>query len=106
MKGKYKGTLFVAAYLDGNEQIYPLALGVGDTKNKQSDTWFFERFKEAYGEVSDLVYISDEHKGLEKVIATVYPSVHHGHCMYHLRCNVKQNMCMWLFIRQQKLIYM
>ena len=38
LKGKYKGTLFVVAYLDGNEQIYPLALGVGDTKNEQSYT--------------------------------------------------------------------
>ena len=91
LKGKYKGTLFVAACLDGNEQIYPLAFGVGDTENEQSYTWFFERFKEAYGEVPNLVFISDRHKGLERAIATVDPNAHHGHCMYHLRCNVKQH---------------
>ena len=51
----------------------------------------FERFKEAYGEVSDLVFVSDRHKGLEKVIATMYPNVYHEHCMYHLRGNVKQH---------------
>ena len=28
---------------------------------------------------------------MEKAIATVYPNVHHGHCMYHFRCNVKQH---------------
>ena len=38
LKRKYKGTLFVAACLDGNEQIYPLAFGVGDTENEQSYT--------------------------------------------------------------------
>ena len=64
MKEKYKGTLFVAVCLDGNEQIYPLAFGVGDIENEQSYTWFFERFKESYGEVSNLVFIYDRHKGL------------------------------------------
>ena len=88
-KYKYKATLFVATCLNGNEQIFHLAFNVRDTKNEQSYTWFFKRFKEAYGEVSDLVFISNRHKGLEKAITTVYPNVHHGHCMYHLRCNVK-----------------
>ena len=73
LKRKYKGTLFVRACLDGNEQIHPLTFGVGDTENEQSYAWFFERFKEDYGEVSNLVFISDKHKGLEKEIATVYP---------------------------------
>ena len=38
LKEKYKGTLFVATCLHGNEQIYPLAFGVGDTENEQSYT--------------------------------------------------------------------
>ena len=71
----------------------------------------FERFKEAYGKVSDLDFIFDRHKGLEKTIATVYPNVHHGHCMYHLRCNVKQYFgknkhVHMTFFKKQKLIYM
>ena len=89
LKGKYRGTLFIASCFDGNEQIYPLAFGIADTENEVSYTWFFQRFKEAYGEVDDLVFITDRHKGLEKAIATVYPNAHHGNCMYHLSCNVK-----------------
>ena len=41
LKGKYKDTLFVVAYLYGNEQIHLLAFDVGDTENEQSYTWFF-----------------------------------------------------------------
>ena len=91
LKGKYKGTLYVAACFDSNEQIFPLAFGIGDTENESSYTWFFERFKEAYGEVDSLVFITDRHKGLERAIAKVYPNAYHGHCMYHLSCNVKQH---------------
>lgn len=89
LQGKYKGTLIIASCFDGNEQIYPLAFGIADTENEISYTWFFERFKEAYGEVDTLVFITDRHKGLERAIATVYPNAYHGNCMYHLSCNVK-----------------
>lgn len=33
LKGSYKGTMFVATCKDGNNQIYPLAFSVGDSKN-------------------------------------------------------------------------
>ena len=36
MKGKYKGTLFIATSLDDNNQLYPVALGVGDSENDAS----------------------------------------------------------------------
>ena len=36
LKGKFHGVLFVAAANDGNEQIYPIAFGVGNKKNDRS----------------------------------------------------------------------
>ncbi|KAK9177329.1 hypothetical protein WN944_029350 [Citrus x changshan-huyou] len=38
VNGKYKGTMFIATCKDGNNQIYPLAFGVGDSENDAS--WF------------------------------------------------------------------
>ena len=32
-KGKYKGILYVATTMDGNQQIYPIAFGLGDLEN-------------------------------------------------------------------------
>ena len=84
LKGKYKGTMFITLCFDGNQQIYPLAFGIADMENETSYTWFFQRFKEAYGEIDDLVFITDRHKELERVNATVYPNAHHGNCTFHL----------------------
>ena len=36
LKLKYLRTLFVAASKDGNNQIYPLAFGIGDSENDAS----------------------------------------------------------------------
>ena len=33
LKGKYKGVLYVVTAMDGNEQIFPIAFGVGDLEN-------------------------------------------------------------------------
>ena len=41
LKSKYLGTLFVAVSKDGNNQIYPLAFGIGDSENNAYWEWFF-----------------------------------------------------------------
>ena len=66
-----------------------MAFGIADTENETSYTWFFQRFKEAYKEIDDLVFITDRNRGLETGIATVYPNAHHGNCTFHLSQNVK-----------------
>ncbi|KAL5556575.1 hypothetical protein UlMin_038811 [Ulmus minor] len=39
LKGKYRGVLFIAVCHDANQQIFPLAFGVGDSENDAS--WTF-----------------------------------------------------------------
>ena len=36
LKGKFRDILFVTAAKDGNEQIYPIAFGVGNKENDRS----------------------------------------------------------------------
>ncbi|KAI9180554.1 hypothetical protein LWI28_006007 [Acer negundo] len=36
LKGRFGGTMFVATAQDGNEQVYPIAFGYGDSKNNLS----------------------------------------------------------------------
>ena len=33
LKGKYKGIFFIATTMDGNDQIFPIAFGVGHLEN-------------------------------------------------------------------------
>lgn len=36
LKGLYRGTMFVATCLDGNNQLYPLVIGVMDSENNDA----------------------------------------------------------------------
>ena len=35
LKGKYKGILFIATVMDGNDQIFSIAFGVGHLENNR-----------------------------------------------------------------------
>ncbi|XP_024042932.1 uncharacterized protein LOC112099718 [Citrus clementina] len=89
LKGKYKGTMFIATCKDGNNQIYPLAFGVGDSENDASWLWFFTKLRESIGEVENLVFISDRHPSIKKSVSTVFPNATYGVCTYHLKQNLR-----------------
>ena len=36
LKGRFGGTMFVATAQDGNEQVYPIAFGYGESENNVS----------------------------------------------------------------------
>ena len=60
LKGKYLGSLFVATCKNGNNHVYPIAWGVGDSKNDVSWEWFFNKLCSALGdEIPNLVFVSD-----------------------------------------------
>ncbi|XP_016651065.1 PREDICTED: uncharacterized protein LOC107881569 [Prunus mume] len=91
LKGKCLGTLFVATCKDGNNQIYPLAFGVGDSKNDASWNWFLTKLRGAIGHIDDLVFISDRHESIRKAISTIFPNAHHGACIFHISQNLKNH---------------
>ncbi|KAI5343776.1 hypothetical protein L3X38_011652 [Prunus dulcis] len=91
LKGKYLGTLFVATCKDGNNQIYPLAFGVGDSENDTSWNWFLTKLRGAIGHIDDLVFISDRHESIWKAISTIFPDAHHGACIFHISQNLKNH---------------
>ncbi|KAK3189599.1 hypothetical protein Dsin_029160 [Dipteronia sinensis] len=77
LKGKYQGTMFVACCMDGNNQIYPLAFGYGDSENDASWSWFLTELHDVIGEPPELVIISDRHKSIEKAVRTVFSNSLH-----------------------------
>ncbi|XP_038699667.1 uncharacterized protein LOC119996960 [Tripterygium wilfordii] len=67
LKGKYLGTLFVATCLDGNNQVYPLAFGVGDAENDDACTCFFEKLNGAIGSMHNMFLSRTGMQVLKKV---------------------------------------
>ncbi|KAL5542611.1 hypothetical protein UlMin_010321 [Ulmus minor] len=91
LKGKYKGTLFVACAKDGNNGIFPLAFGVGDWENNLSWEWFMSRLKETFGNRNEvLCIVSDRHQSIERAIKLVFKeTTFHGVCTFHFKQNIK-----------------
>ena len=48
-KGKYKGILYVATTMDGNQQIYPIAFGLGDLENDRGWKLFLKELCNVIG---------------------------------------------------------
>ncbi|KAK3199077.1 hypothetical protein Dsin_022492 [Dipteronia sinensis] len=89
LKGRFRGILFVAACSDGNEQVYPLAFGIGHKENRESWTWFLRRVHKCIDCLTDCMFIFDQHKGIKKAMRIVYPDAPHGLCVFHLTMNLK-----------------
>ncbi|XP_060190354.1 uncharacterized protein LOC132619472 [Lycium barbarum] len=71
--------------------ILPLAYGVIDSENDKSWSWFFQRFKEAYGVRDNMCIVYDRYESIIKVVARIYPTILHLAYIWHLWKNVYNN---------------
>ncbi|KAI9177565.1 hypothetical protein LWI28_016719 [Acer negundo] len=90
LKGRFGGIMFVATAQDGNEQVYPIAFGYGDSENNLSWEWFLDCLRGALGHIDDLVFISDSHASIEAGISKVFPYATHTICCWHFGENMKK----------------
>ncbi|XP_017973468.1 PREDICTED: uncharacterized protein LOC108661405 [Theobroma cacao] len=89
LKCRFKGILFVAVCKDANEQIYPLAFGIGHVEDEESWSWFLNQLRRVIGCPENAMFISDQHFGIKNAVEKVYKDAHHDLCNYHLGKNVK-----------------
>ncbi|KAL6550418.1 hypothetical protein OROMI_020906 [Orobanche minor] len=89
LKGKYNGTMFVAATKDANEQIFPLAFGFGAKECDESWIWFLEQCRRTFGSPENLLIVSDQHVSIKNALDVVYPGTPHGICTYHLQRKIR-----------------
>lgn len=68
VKNRYGGILYITSCLDMNEQIYLLAFVIGQSENDTSSTWFFSKFKEAFGDCANLMFITDRYRSFVSAI--------------------------------------
>lgn len=88
LKGKFAGTLLLAAAMDGDNHILPLAFGLVDTESDATWRWFFENIKNAFGDRENLVVISDRKTSIPKGALEVFPYANYGVCIQHLWGNL------------------
>ena len=89
LKCTFKGCMILACTLDGNNQIFPLAMAIVDSENDASYEWFFFKLKDAIGVREELVIVSDRHASIAKGAKNAFPEASHVICNYHLLQNLK-----------------
>ena len=68
----------------------PLAFGLFDAETKENWIWFMEQLSKAIGPMNKLAVCTDACKGLESVVAQVFPNCEQRECFRHLMYNMKK----------------
>lgn len=89
LKGPYLGTMFLAVAMDGNDNIVPIAFGVGKSETSEEWTWFLYMLRECIGAMEALVFMSDRAPAISAAISEVFPTNGHALCCRHLEMNAK-----------------
>ncbi|XP_009614291.1 uncharacterized protein [Nicotiana tomentosiformis] len=89
-KSSHRGTMLTASAQDAAGKSFPLAYAVVDSENVASWEWFFEMFRQAFGERERMCIVSDHHASILRGASIVYPEVSHCVCIYHIWNNIKK----------------
>jgi transposase-like protein len=81
--------MFLVVAMDGNNNIVPIAFGVGRSETADEWTWFLNMLKGCIGEPEGLVFVSDRAASINVAITNIFPSAHHALCCRHLLMNVR-----------------
>lgn len=61
--------------MDGENQIYWLVFGIGDSENDASWEWYLIILIDSIGNIKDLVLISDLNGSIKKSVATIFECI-------------------------------
>lgn len=91
LTGKYRGVLMMAAAVDPENQIVPLAFALAEGENNESWSWFMGLLRvHVLGPTRTVCMISDRHVGLLNAVKEHiegYPPLVHRWCMRHFAAN-------------------
>ncbi|XP_021740856.1 uncharacterized protein LOC110707155 [Chenopodium quinoa] len=95
--GKFKGTLLVAASVDANFQVFPLAFALVEGQNTSSWSWFLGCIRVHVTQRDGLCVISDRHAGIiaamnDPNVGFTEPRAYHRFCVRHLASNLKTHV--------------
>jgi hypothetical protein len=91
LMGKYRGTLMMAAAVDPEDQIVPMAFALAEEENNSSWSWFMRLLlTQVLGASRIICLILDRHVGILHAAdedIEGFPSLVHRWCMRHFAAN-------------------
>lgn len=92
IKNRFGKILLFVVGMDANNGIFPLAVCVCETKNKDSWYWFFRLLKE-HMQITNritMMIMSDRQKGLIATCAEIFPETQIRYCDRHVIANFQK----------------
>ncbi|XP_058181210.1 uncharacterized protein LOC131299644 [Rhododendron vialii] len=86
LKGLYGGQILSAIGVDGNNNMFPIAIAVVEAETKDSWTWFLKILLEDIGTVEERrwTFISARQKDFIETSKELMPNAEHRFCLRHL----------------------
>ncbi|XP_070049080.1 uncharacterized protein [Nicotiana tomentosiformis] len=85
--------------------MLPLAYAIVDSENYTSWRWFFEQFKHAHGEKSNMCVVSNRNESILKATSTVYTGMPYYACMWHIWKNIRSKFKNEIDMRVKAYLY-
>ncbi|CAL5059809.1 unnamed protein product [Urochloa decumbens] len=79
--------LLAATSVDGEGDIFPVALSVVDDESQENWHWFLEQLKASLPALGEVTFISNGKNGLWDKVSLLFPNSHHG---YHVNYFVEE----------------
>ena len=83
---QHRCLILVATAIDGNGNIFPVAIGTEEQECVDTCTWFLQRVRTALhiGNGNGVVVLGDMEKGIDNAVASLLPDASHGLCLFHI----------------------
>ncbi|ONK66541.1 uncharacterized protein A4U43_C06F9260 [Asparagus officinalis] len=76
--------VLVAASVDGDDAIFPLAFAAVEDETYDTWSWFLSQLKYSVGVSRVITFVLNRQKGLDVALAQVFEESHHSYCLRHL----------------------
>ncbi|XP_059627528.1 uncharacterized protein LOC132270369 [Cornus florida] len=89
LEGPYGGHLLSVVSMDGNGQMFPVAIAVVEFETRDSWEWFMGELIDDVRPYNDITFIFDRQKGLVETFESTIEGSDHRFCVRHLYENFK-----------------
>lgn len=94
--------VLVAASVDGNNDIFPVAFATVEDETMDSWHWFLVQLKYAITTYHKITIVSPRHKGLYEFVPKIFGDSYHGYSLSHLIMDLKTELKKGLWSDQVK----
>lgn len=84
--------VLVAASVDGNDDVFPVAFAIVEDETPDSWHWFLVQLKYATTAFHKITIVAPRHKGLDEFVPRIFGDCYHAYSLSHLTVDLKAEL--------------